>query len=369
VMVRSKLLVLAGWIVAASISTGCAEDDGQGLPRVGCNDLDGVAITINPEAIPTPASGAVTVTGTVSGADCVVQGVTIEGAFSATALAPNFAQWSASIPLSALGVSTCVPAPSEQRSIVAGKLSAQALVLPAQGSPVKVAPPKAADPTCVHAATPNYAGCAAEKCVSGETGDVDCVLPLQGAGSARLYLRTEQSALSRPVVWRSANAIVGVTGESPVVGASEDDAPLCGCEMDPTACKDDGLGTAVIAGGMGAGVDVVTALVDADPVPVGSWTIAVQGPPKLVVELPSIAPGEKTRVELQNPYRLKQKCTFGLPAGVTSNVESGEFTNATETFTITADKTAAKSTASVSCVDDFGQATVVAVAIAPVSED
>jgi hypothetical protein len=294
---------------------GCSSSSASpcGTPTVNLAPF-AVPLSVPAAADAAPAAG-VTVTGTVTGAACGVQGVSVLAAAQATATLPNFASWSALVPLPLFQTLKSCPPDAGPRPEGGVWVTAQALVPDGDGGEVAVA-----GNGCVSLALPAQA-CAAAPTCPGTNGPmaagVNCQLPTLPSPSGVVELFTDTFALGQPILWRSASGLVNIASTSTAVRTpSTAETDTCNTQCASGPCS--GTASAFVVGvpGANAGLDSVTATLDGYPSPVASAAFAVQGPPKITAVGTTIGNSGSLLVAVQNPMTFIQTCSFALPPGV-----------------------------------------------------
>jgi hypothetical protein len=389
-----------GWtlcLVGMSI-LGCSTSNPA--PLVGCTKQ--ASVTIDPVAIPVAGSTNVTVTGAVVNAPCGVQGVSVLDGISATATLPQYATWSATVPVSVLEAQQSCPwappgasadaATTESSSASEGVLVKAAALL--TGDPGGAPLTKASKAICV-SVLPSSVGSACavtspDPCVhAGPAGDW-CALPVGPSEPVELVVYTTTDLLGHTVSWASGASLVTIEPALSIIQAvgTADGGPANCCIPGPNGCA--GVTKVKVLAGTKQGIDLVSAVVDVETSPVGTWTLAVQGPAAVNASATSIQPGGFVDVQVANPLQLQQSCVFAMTSGIEvdetsslaalgdavispdggapldggapstcplSSCKQSSFTDISRTFRVSAPQTASTGDVVVTCSDDFEQTT------------
>ena len=312
------------WVSSAGCSPSASTCSDAVSVSVGSVAVNG-AVTSEAGA----GSGMMTLFGTVTGATCGVQGVSVLSAVPATATLPQYASWSALVPLALLQSATPCSLANDAGDGVF--VTVQAIVPAEDGGPdvtIDGGTCVALGPVAPGICSTSLLTCPGTNSPS-MPANVQCQLPEIPGLPATLGFSTDVTALGDSVSWRSAGGLVAISAPSPVIAnSSHAEFAACASQCGPTGSECVGSVSALVVGASGAaaGVDAVIATIVGYPAPATTVTVAVQGPAKITQSSAGLANNTSTFATIQNPMLFSEACTVALPEGTQVALTSNEAT-------------------------------------------
>ena len=322
-------------------------------------------LSISPAAYPAPSASTYVINGATNGSWCGVQSVTVLQAFSASpasssAAGPDYAFWSAQVPLGAL---EALPPCGDAAGNSGVQVTAQATMYNAPAAPGGGGEGGEAGeaPQAGDAAAPTLTT-SSTQCVqfTRTLGSGTCETPLMtdalpngtqvlrmplapGPGMVLSAFAQDVSLAGRPITWKSVTGVVSPIPSSPFTAlldagaASSAEAGIgeAGTGATGANCASYEVGASALAMPTATGgLDTVLASIDGFGSPVASWNLAVQGPAKVNIVPATLTPGGTVLIIIQNPMGFSQTCSFTLTGGAVFNdfsVDAGGASGSTST--------------------------------------